>query len=107
MPRKRTSVIDPIEEPQIKVLTSQDIVNTFSIADFTRIVKKCNVESDIVHKQHKSMWLRDESGDLHCIISDLAYKKCTYLGSYEGAKFEVVLEKSFYDTIKTYFREQR
>ena len=106
MPRKKSAVLEPVEEPKFSVLTSQDIKETFTLADYTRIAKKCKMESLNNHKQHKSLWMRDESGELHTIISDLAYKNCTYLGSYEGAKFEAVLEKSFFDTIKSYFREQ-
>jgi hypothetical protein len=58
-------------------------------------------------KQHWAIWLKDQSGEFHILINDKSYKQCTYLGCYEGAKFGVVLEKSVFDTIKSYFLESK
>jgi hypothetical protein len=71
-----------------------------------RVAKNCDVESINNFKQHESIWLRDMTGTLHVIIKDRAYKNCSYLGSVEGANFDVVLENKFFDEMKTYYLEK-
>jgi hypothetical protein len=95
-----------IEEPIIKILTSADIKEKFSQSDFLRIAKLCDFKTFNNYKQHESIWMKDSSGEFHVVIKDRAYKDCTYLGSYEGAKFDVVLESKFFDTLKSYFQEK-
>ena len=105
MPRKTNSVIEQIDEPIIKVLTSQDIKENFIEADYFRIVKQCIFIVSNNYKQHESIWMRDESGEFHVVIKDRAYKTCSYLGSFEGAKFDVVLENKFFDKLKDFIKE--
>jgi hypothetical protein len=101
-----TTPIETIAEPSIKILTSADIKEKFSQSDFLRIVKQCDFKTFNSFKQHDSIWLKDSSGEFHVVIKDRAYKNCTYLGAYEGAKFDVVLENKFFDTLKSYFQEK-
>lgn len=107
MPRKATLVKES-EEPIINnVLTSQDIKDKFSDSDYIKLAKQCNLVELKDCKQHWAIWLKDQSGDFHVLINDKSYKQFTYLGCYEGAKFEVVLEKSVFDIIKSYFSESK
>ena len=107
MPKKATLVAE-VEEPIInKVLTSEDIKEKFSDSDYIKLAKQCNLVEFKDCKQHWAIWLKDQSGEFHILINDKSYKQCTYLGCYEGAKFGVVLEKSVFDTIKSYFLESK
>ena len=107
MPRKATLVAE-VEEPIInKVLTPEDIKEKFSDSDYIKVAKQCNLVELKDCKQHWAIWLKDQSGEFHILINDKSYKQCTYLGCYEGANFEVVLEKSVFDTIKSYFSESK
>lgn len=106
MPRK-AAVANKVEEPNIKVLTSQDIKEQFSLSDYIRLAKQCSLKLYKDRGQHSCLWIIDQSGELQLILSDKSVKTCSYFGSYEGAKFEVVLEKSFFDKIKSYFLESK
>lgn len=103
MPRK-SAVIETIESP-LKVLTKEDIKEQFSIVEYTRLAKQCSLFEFKDAKQHYSIWLKDKCSDIHLIIKDKSSKTCTYLGCLDGVKFDVVLDNSFFDTIKNYFKE--
>jgi len=90
-------------EPIISVLTAQDIKDKFVEDDYFRLLKNCNLISINDYKQRYSVWLKDNSGDFHILMLDKSNKHCTYLGSYEGAKFDVVLAKDFFDKVKSFF----
>ena len=107
MPRKATLVAE-VEVPIINnVLTSEDIKEKFTENDYIKMAKQCSLIEMKDCKQHWAIWLKDKCGDYHVLINDKSYKQSTYLGSYEGAKFEVVLEKSLFDNIKSYFSESK
>jgi hypothetical protein len=89
----------------IKVLTEEDIKQTFSTADYAKLVKQCSLIEMKDNKQHYSIWLKDKCNEIHLIIKDKSSKVCTYLGALEGVKFDVVLENSFFDSIKDYLKE--
>jgi hypothetical protein len=89
----------------IKVLTKEDIKQTFSTADYAKLVKQCSLIEMKDNKQHYSIWLKDKCNEIHLIIKDKSSKVCTYLGALEGVKFDVVLENSFFDSIKDYLKE--
>jgi hypothetical protein len=103
MPRK-SAVIENVESP-LKVLTKEDIVEQFSIVEYTKLAKQCNLFELKDAKQHYSIWLKDNRGDIHLLIKDKSSKTCTYLGCLDGVKFDVVLDNSFFDTVKNYFKE--
>ena len=71
----------------------------------TKLVKQCSLIEMKDNKQHYSIWLKDKCGDIHLIIKDKSSKTCTYLGCLDGVKFDVVLDNSFFDTLKNYFKE--
>jgi len=103
MPRK-SAVIENVESP-LKVLTKEDIKEQFSIVEYTNLAKQCNLFELKDAKQHYSIWLKDNRGDIHLLIKDKSSKTCTYLGCLDGVKFDVVLDNSFFDTVKNYFKE--
>ena len=103
MPRK-SAVIENVESP-LKVLTKEDIKEQFSIVEYTKLAKQCNLFEFKDAKQHYSIWLKDNRGDIHLLIKDKSSKTCTYLGCLDGVKFDVVLDNSFFDTVKNYFKE--
>jgi hypothetical protein len=103
MPRK-SAVIENVESP-LKVLTKEDIKEQFSIVEYTKLAKQCNLFELKDAKQHYSIWLKDNRGDIHLLIKDKSSKTCTYLGCLDGVKFDVVLDNSFFDTVKNYFKE--
>ena len=103
MPRK-SAVIENVESP-LKVLTKEDIVEQFSIVEYTKLAKQCNLFELKDAKQHYSIWLKDNRGDIHLLIKDKSSKTCTYLGCLDGVKSDVVLDNSFFDTVKNYFKE--
>jgi len=103
MPRK-SAVIENVESP-LKVLTKEDIKEQFSIVEYTKLAKQCNLFELKDAKQHYSIWLKDNRGDIHLLIKDKSSKTCTYLGCLDGVKFDVVLDNIFFDTVKNYFKE--
>jgi len=103
MPRK-SAVIESVESP-LKVLTKEDIKEQFSIVEYTKLAKQCNLFEFKDAKQHYSIWIKDKCGDIHLIIKDKSSKTCTYLGALEGVKFDVVLDNSFFNIMKDYFKE--
>jgi hypothetical protein len=103
MPRK-SAVIENVESP-LKVLTKEDIKEQFSIVEYTNLANQCNLFELKDAKQHYSIWLKDNRGDIHLLIKDKSSKTCTYLGCLDGVKFDVVLDNSFFDTVKNYFKE--
>lgn len=103
MPRK-SAVIESVESP-LKVLTKEDIKEQFSFDEYIKLAKQCNLFEFKDAKQHYSIWLKDKCGDIHLIIKDKSSKTCTYLGCLDGVKFDVVLDNSFFDTLKNYFKE--
>jgi len=105
MPRKPKVSENITEEPVIKVLTSEEIKEKFTEADYFRIVKQCVLKSFENRNQHDAIWLENKSGELNLIIKDKAFKKCSFFGTFEGAKFEVVLDDSFFYRIKSFFSE--
>jgi hypothetical protein len=103
MPRK-SAVIENVESP-LNVLTKEDIKEQFTIVEYTKLAKQCNLFELKDAKQHYSIWLKDNRGDIHLLIKDKSSKTCTYLGCLDGVKFDVVLDNSFFDTVKNYFKE--
>lgn len=103
MPRK-SAVIETTESP-LKVLTMEDIKEKFSIVEYTNLAKQCSLLELKDAKQHYSIWLKDNRSDTHLMIKDKSSKTCTYLGCLDGVKFDVVLDNSFFDTIKNHFKE--
>jgi hypothetical protein len=94
-----------VNDNPIKVLTKEDIKQTFSIADYAKLVKQCSLIEMKDNKQHYSIWLKDKCNEIHLLLKDKSSKSCTYLGCLEGIKFDVVLENSFFDSIKDYLKE--
>jgi hypothetical protein len=103
MPRK-SAVIENVESP-LNVLTKENIKEQFTIVEYTKLAKQCNLFELKDAKQHYSIWLKDNRGDIHLLIKDKSSKTCTYLGCLDGVKFDVVLDNSFFDTVKNYFKE--
>jgi hypothetical protein len=103
MPRK-SAVIENVESP-LNVLTKENIKEQFTIVEYTKLAKQCNLFELKDAKQHYSIWLKDNRGDIHLLIKDKSSKTCTYLGCLNGVKFDVVLDNSFFDTVKNYFKE--
>lgn len=94
-----------VNDNPIKVLTKEDIKQTFSTADYAKLVKQCSLIEMKDNKQHYSIWLKDKCNEIHLLLKDKSSKSCTYLGCLEGIKFDVVLENSFFDSIKDYLKE--
>jgi len=98
MPRKSAVKELPIE-PEMEVLTSDKVKETFKISDYMNLVKKFEFLSYKDRGQHYSLWLNDNCNNLQLLVADKSHKECTFFGNIEGTKFNVNLPRDFFNSV--------